>query len=146
MKKLTNKEYGELVKKKTPNSTLPKNLLTAFWVGGTICALGQALKNFFLNYGLDAETAGTSVSIALIFLGVLSTALGLYSKLAKFAGAGTLIPITGFANAVAAPAMEFKTEGVIAGVCAKMFTIAGPVIVISTFSSMVYGIILLVLG
>ena len=113
----------------------------AFVVGGLICTLGQALMNLYANLGLEKDSAGTAVSMSLIALSALFTGLSLYDNLARYAGAGTLVPITGFANSIAAPAVEFKTEGFILGVGAKMFTIAGPVIVYGVSASVVYGFI-----
>lgn len=139
---MTNKQYGEYVNKKSKPSPMLKNLVWAFVVGGLICVLGQALRDFYQSRGLGEEAAGTAVSMSLIFLSALFTALGLYDRLAKHAGAGTLVPITGFANSVVSPAMEFKSEGVITGMAAKMFVIAGPVIVFGVSASVVYGLIL----
>jgi len=144
--KMTNKEYGEYVKKKSPNSPTAGNMLKAFVIGGLICCIGQALVDGYQALGMDKETAGTVTSITLVFIGVALTALGVYDKIAKFAGAGTLVPITGFANSVAAPAMDFKSEGFITGMAAKMFIIAGPVIVFGIVSSVVYGLILVLFG
>ena len=138
---MTEKEYAKLVKDLSPKSPILKDCIWAFLVGGAICTLGQLIKNGYLALGLDQETAGTAVSMTLIALSALFTGLSLYDNLAKYAGAGTLVPITGFANAVAAPAVEFKTEGFILGVGAKMFTIAGPVIVYGLSASVVYGLI-----
>jgi len=138
---MTEKEYGQLVKEVSPNSPMGKDCLMAFVVGGLICTLGQAFLNLYKYLGLDKETAGTAVSMTLIALSALFTGLSLYDNLARHAGAGTLVPITGFANSIAAPAVEFKTEGFILGVGAKMFTIAGPVIVYGVSASVVYGII-----
>ena len=138
---MTNEEYGKLVKDISPKSPIVKNCIWAFLVGGTICCIGQVLKTGYLALGLDEENAGTAVSITLVFLSALLTGLSVYDDIAKRAGAGTLVPITGFANAVVAPAVEFKTEGFILGVGAKMFTIAGPVIVYGVSASVVYGII-----
>ena len=138
---MTNEEYGKLVKDISPKSPIVKNCIWAFLVGGTICCIGQVLKNGYLALGLDEENAGTAVSITLVFLSALLTGLSVYDDIAKRAGAGTLVPITGFANAVVAPAVEFKTEGFILGVGAKMFTIAGPVIVYGVSASVVYGLI-----
>ena len=121
------------------------DMLRAFLVGGLICAGGEGLRTLYISFGLDAESAGTAVSISLVFLGALFTGLGLYDDIARFAGAGTLVPITGFANSVVAPALEFKREGIIPGTCAKMFTIAGPVIVFGTLASAIYGVILILL-
>ena len=138
---MTNEEYGKLVKDISPKSPIVKNCIWAFLVGGTICCIGQVLKTGYLALGLDEENAGTAVSITLVFLSALLTGLSVYDDIAKRAGAGTLVPITGFANAVVAPAVEFKTEGFILGVGAKMFTIAGHVIVYGVSASVVYGII-----
>ena len=143
---MTNPEYKEYVKKKQPRSPLGRDMLRAFWVGGLICVLGQVLSGLFRRAGLDEESAGTAVSVTLVFLGALLTGLGVYDDVARYAGAGTLVPITGFANAVAAPALEFRREGLIAGTCARMFAIAGPVIVCGVGASVVYGLILNLLG
>ena len=142
---MTDREYREYVKKKQPRSPLGRDVLRAFWVGGLICVLGQALSGLYRRAGLDEESAGTAVSVTLVFLGALLTGLGVYDDIARYAGAGTLVPITGFANAVAAPALEFKREGFVAGTCAKMFAIAGPVIVFGVGSSVIYGVILVLL-
>mgnify|MGYP004593474839 CR=1 FL=1 len=139
---MTNEEYNEYIKKKQPRSPLGRDMLRAFLVGGLICAGGEGLRTLYTSLGLDAESAGTAVSISLVFLGALLTGLGLYDDIARFAGAGTLVPITGFANSIVAPALEFKREGLIPGTCAKMFTIAGPVIVYGTGASIVYGLLL----
>ena len=124
-----------------PKSPLWRDCLNAFWIGGLICALGQLLMNGYTALGLDETNAGTAVSMSLVALSALLTGLSLYDNIAKFAGAGTLVPITGFANAIAAPAVEFKTEGFVLGTAAKMFTIAGPVIVYGVSASVVYGLI-----
>jgi len=142
---MTNQEYNEYIKGKQPRSPLLPDMAKAFLVGGAICAAGQGLTQFFLCRGLDEQSAGTAVSITLVFLGALLTGLGVYDDIAKFAGAGTLLPITGFANSVVAPALEFKREGLIPGTAAKMFTIAGPVIVYGVGSSILYGLILCLL-
>ena len=142
---MTNEEYNEYIRKKQPRSPLGMDMLRAFLVGGLICAGGEGLRTLYISFGLDAESAGTAVSISLVFLGALFTGLGLYDDIARFAGAGTLVPITGFANSVVAPALEFKCEGIIPGTCAKMFTIAGPVIVFGTLASAIYGVILILL-
>ena len=142
---MTNEEYNEYIRKKQPRSPLGMDMLRAFLVGGHICAGGEGLRTLYISFGLDAESAGTAVSISLVFLGALFTGLGLYDDIARFAGAGTLVPITGFANSVVAPALEFKREGLIPGTCAKMFTIAGPVIVFGTLASAIYGVILILL-
>ena len=138
---MTEKEYGKLVKEMSPRSPLGKDCLFAFLVGGAICVLGQLIMDGYMALGLDKENAGTAMSMTLVALSALFTGLSLYDNLAKHAGAGTLVPITGFANAVAAPAVEFKTEGFVLGVGAKMFTIAGPVIVYGVSASVVYGLI-----
>ena len=135
------KEYGEIVKKHTPNSPMWKNMLWAFLVGGTICLIGQILNTFFESRGMEAEMVPSAVSISLIFFSILLTSLDVYDGIAKHAGAGTIVPITGFANAVAAPAIEFKTEGYILGVGAKMFTVAGPVITYGVVSSVLAGVV-----
>ena len=138
---MTEKEYGKLVESMSPKSPKWRDCLNAFWIGGLICLLGQLLMNWYENMGLEQTAAGTAVSITLVSLSALLTGLSLYDDIAKHAGAGTLVPITGFANAISAPAVEFKTEGFILGVGAKMFTIAGPVIVYGVSASVVYGLI-----
>ena len=138
---MTEREYRRIVKDLEETSPVLKDCIWAFCVGGAICALGQAIMNFWSWVGLDKEQAGTAMSMTLVAFSAFFTGLSLYDNLAKHAGAGTLVPITGFANAVAAPAVEFKTEGFILGVGAKMFTIAGPVIVYGTLASVVYGVI-----
>ena len=138
---MTEKEYGNLVEEMNPKSPIWRDCLNAFWFGGLICVVGQFLMNTFGNWGLDKEAAGTATSMTLVCLSALLTGLSLYDDIAKHAGAGTLVPITGFANSIAAPAVEFKTEGFILGVGAKMFTIAGPVIVYGVSASVVYGLI-----
>jgi len=138
---MTEKEYGKLIKDMAPKSPIWKDCFNAFWIGGLICALGQAIQNGYGALGLDKTDAGTATSMTLVALSALLTGLSLYDNIAKHAGAGTLVPITGFANAIAAPAIEFKTEGFILGVGAKMFTIAGPVIVYGVSASVIYGLI-----
>ena len=138
---MTEKRYGRLVSDMAPKSPILKDSFNAFWIGGLICALGQLILNGYTALGLEKENAGTAMSMTLVALSALLTGLSLYDNIAKYAGAGTLVPITGFANAVAAPAVEFKTEGFILGVGAKMFTIAGPVIVYGVSASVVYGLI-----
>ena len=142
MKNITNEAYARLVKDNEPPSPMGKNMLWAFLVGGSICTLGQALSNFFQSRGLDQEQAGTAVSLTLIFLTALLTGLGVFDMLAKHAGAGTLVPITGFANAVVSPAVEFKTEGFVTGTATKLFQVAGPVLVFGISASVVYGLLL----
>lgn len=138
---MTEKEYAELVKEMMPKSPIVKDCINAFWIGGLICVIGQFFNNRYLDMGLDKQLAGTAASMTLVALSALLTGLSIYDNIAKHAGAGTLVPITGFANAVAAPAVEFKTEGMILGTAAKMFTIAGPVIVYGVSASVVYGLI-----
>ena len=138
---MTEKEYSDLIQRLSPKSTMGKDLLWAFLVGGVICTIGQALMEFYGSVGLDETMAGTAVSMTLVALAALLTGFSVYDDIAKFAGAGTLVPITGFANSIAATAVEFKTEGFILGVGAKMFTIAGPVIVYGVSASVVYGLI-----
>lgn len=137
---MTQKQYAKLVKEISPPSPVGKDCLLAFLVGGLICTLGQGLTVLYSS-ALDKQNAATAASMTLVALSALLTGLSLYDDLAKAAGAGTLVPITGFANAISAPAVEFKTEGFILGVGAKMFTIAGPVIVYGLSASVVYGII-----
>jgi stage V sporulation protein AC len=138
---MTEKEYGELVKRLSPKSPIGKDCLGAFVIGGLICTLGQVFLNLYASLGLNKTDSGTATSISLILLSALLTGFSLYDNIAKFAGAGTLVPITGFSNAITAPAVEFKAEGFILGVGAKMFTIAGPVIVYGVSASVVYGLI-----
>ncbi len=142
LKQLTPEEYSSYVKKMASPSPLGKNMAWAFCVGGGICILGQALTDFFRLRGLDAAMAGTATSVTLIFLSALLTGLGFFDVIAKRAGAGTLVPITGFANAVVAPAMEFKHEGLVTGTSAKLFTVAGPVLAFGISASVIYGFIL----
>ncbi len=138
---MTQKQYAKLVGEISPPSPIWKDCLLAFLIGGAICLLGQGLITLYKNLSLDKEEAGTAASMTLVALSALLTGLSLYDDIAKAAGAGTLVPITGFANAISAPAVEFKTEGFILGVGARMFTIAGPVIVYGLGASVVYGFI-----
>jgi len=138
---MTNREYDRLVKDISPRSPIGKNCLFAFVIGGLICTVGQVLINGYTALGLEKTDASTAASMTLVVISAFLTGLSLYDDIAKHAGAGTLVPITGFANSVAAPAVEFKTEGFILGVGAKMFTIAGPVIVYGVSASVVYGLI-----
>ena len=138
---MTEMEYQALAEEMAPKSPMGKDCFNAFWIGGLICTVGQVFLNFYKNLGLDQDAAGTAMSMTLVAISALLTGLSLYDNIAKFAGAGTLVPITGFANSIAAPAVEFKTEGFILGVGAKMFTIAGPVIVYGVSASVVYGLI-----
>ena len=143
---MTNEEYKKYAEKRAPRSQTPGDMLRAFLWGGAICCLGQFFLELYGSLGLDAEAAGTACSITMIFFGAALTAAGVYDDVAKRAGAGTLVPITGFANSVAAPALEFKTEGFITGTAAKMFVIAGPVLVYGVAASVLYGILLVLLG
>ena len=143
---MTNAEYQRLVDARAKPSPTAKNLAWAFLVGGAISALGQGFLNLYLSWGLDQDQAGTAVSVTLIFLSALFTGLGWFDKLAKHAGAGTLVPITGFANAVVSPALEFRSEGLVMGVGARLFVIAGPVLVYGISASVVYGLLLVLLG
>ena len=136
---MTEKEYAQLITEMMPRSPIRKDCFNAFLVGGLICTIGQFLVNWYKTLGLNQEMAGTAGSMTLVALSALLTGLSVYDNIAKYAGAGTLVPITGFANAIAAPAIEFKTEGFILGVGARMFTIAGPVIVYGVSASVVYG-------
>ena len=138
---MTEKEYGKLISNMAPKSPIVKDCLNAFWIGGLICCIGQLIMNGYAALGLDKTDAGTATSMTLVVLSALLTGLSLYDNIAKYAGAGTLVPITGFANAIAAPAVEFKTEGFILGVGAKIFQIAGPVIVYGVSASVIYGLI-----
>ena len=138
--------YQQYVKLRAPRSPLLKNAALAFAVGGVICVAGQLILNGWLAAGLGEQEAGTAASCSLVFLSALLTGLNLYNKLARFGGAGTLVPITGFANAVVSPAMDFRSEGFVTGMAAKMFLIAGPVIVFGTLASVLYGVILRLLG
>lgn len=144
--KMNSEEYREFAAKRVPRSHAKLNMLKAFVSGGTICAIGQGILNFYKHIGLESGLAATACSITLVFLGVLLTGIGVYDDIASFAGAGTLVPITGFANSVAAAAIEFKSEGFITGTGTKMFAIAGPVIVYGISASVVYGLILCLTG
>lgn len=145
MQKMTNEQYAEYVKRKSPPSPLWGDLLKAFLIGGAICVIGELVTQLWLYAGLEREDASTACSMTLVFLGALLTGLGVYDDIAKFSGAGTLVPITGFANAVVSPALEFKSEGFVTGTAAKMFIIAGPVIVFGVSASIVYGLVLCLL-
>ncbi len=142
---ISQKEYEKLTQEKSPDSKLFRNCFWAFIVGGIICVIGESFTQLYMYFGADETNARTWTSVTLVFIGVLLTALNIYSKIAKHAGAGTLVPITGFANSVAAPAIEFKSEGFILGLGAKMFTIAGPVIVYGTLAGVIYGLILAIM-
>ena len=139
---ITPQEYQQYVKQKAKKSPLVKDTALAFLVGGGICVVGQLIQNGWATAGLGEQNAGTATSCSLVFLSALLTGLNLYNKLARFGGAGTLVPITGFANAMVSPALEFKSEGLILGTGAKLFTVAGPVLVYGISVSVVYGLIL----
>lgn len=140
--KLTNTEYDKITKECSPDTKYYKTLPMAFIIGGLICCIGQAFNDLYLYAGCDEEKAGTLTSVTLVVISAVLTGFGIYGKIAKHAGAGTLVPITGFANAVVSPALEFKTEGYVLGVGAKIFIIAGPVIVYGLAASFVYGVVL----
>ena len=137
----TKKDYQNYVDQITPNSPIYKNCFNAFWVGGLICVIGQIISSYCKIQGLDTQISGTIVSIILIGISAFLTSLNCFNKIGKFAGAGSLIPITGFANSIVSPAMEYKSEGYVMGVGAKMFTVAGPVLVYGISSSIIVGII-----
>ena len=137
------KDYQVYVKKKAKPSPIIKDTVLAFLIGGAICTIGQAVQNYWSSVGLNQEDAGAATACTLVLLSALLTGLNLYNKLGRFGGAGTLVPITGFANAVVSPALDFKSEGFITGMAAKMFIVAGPVIVFGTLASVVYGIVLM---
>lgn len=143
---MTNEEYGRYVAGMAKPSPLWKDLIWAFLVGGLICTVGQGLGDLYRSWGLNQTDAGTATSVTLIFLAALFTSLGWFDRLAKHAGAGTLVPITGFANAMVSPALEFKSEGLVLGVGAKLFAIAGPVLVYGISASVVYGAVLVFFG
>ena len=140
----TQKKYQEYVDKKSPNSPILKNCFNAFWVGGLICTFGQIISLICKARGFDEATSGTIVSIILIAISAFLTSLNLFNKIGKFAGAGSLVPITGFANSIVSPAMEYKSEGYVMGVGAKMFTVAGPVLVYGISTSILVGICYLI--
>ena len=140
----TQKKYQEYVDKKSPNSPILKNCFNAFWVGGLICTFGQIISLICKARGFDEATSGTIVSIILIAISAFLTGLNMFNKIGKFAGAGSLVPITGFANSIVAPSIEFKSEGYVMGVGSKMFTIAGPVLVFGISTSIIVGIVYLI--
>ena len=142
---MTPKEYQAYVKAKAPSSPLVRDCLRAFLVGGLICTLGQAIQNGWLAAGLTKDDAGAATACSLVLLSAVLTGLNVYSSIGRFGGAGSLIPITGFANAVVSPAIDFKAEGIVTGMAAKMFTVAGPVIVFGSLASVVYGVVLMLL-
>ena len=138
------KDYQDYVDKKSPNSPIIKNCFNAFWVGGLICSIGQIIMNICKTKGLSQEISGTIVSIILIVISAFLTGLNIFNKIGKIAGAGSLVPITGFANSIVSPAMEYKSEGYIMGVGGKMFTVAGPVLVFGISASIIVGIVYLI--
>ena len=140
------KDYQNYVKQKSKKSPIVKDVALAFAIGGAICVLGQLIQNGWAGTGLSREDAGTAASCTLVLLSALLTGLNLYHRIARYGGAGTLVPITGFANAVVSPAIDFKSEGFITGMAAKMFQVAGPVIVFGTTASVLYGAVLMLLG
>ena len=140
---MSNAEYAALIRARMPRSPFFADLGKAFVIGGLICCLGQGFLTLYQALGAAEEEAAAWCSVTMVFLGAFTTGVGVYDDLARHGGAGTLVPITGFANAVASPALEFKTEGMVAGLAAKMFIIAGPVIVFGTLASVVYGVVLL---
>ncbi len=142
----TKKDYQSYVDKKSPNSPIVKNCFNAFLVGGSICAIGQLIWEVCKSNGLETQTCTTIVSILLIFLSAFLTALNFFNRIGKFAGAGSLVPITGFANSIVSPAMEYKSEGYVMGVGAKMFIVAGPVLVYGISASIIVGIIYMIFG
>lgn len=144
--KMSEKQYGKYVKEKSPKSPLGRDMLFAFLIGGAICTIGQVVSNILLEVMPNTSDAAAMSSVCMVFLGAFFTALRIYDNMAKYGGAGTLVPITGFANAMVSPAMEFKSEGIVTGLCTKMFTIAGPVIVFGLIASYIYGIYLLIFG
>lgn len=139
-------KFTQYSKEAEPKPKLLKNCFNAFWVGGLFCDLGQLFMNIFLNFGVPRDDVGTYVSVVMVFIGAFLTGIGVYDKIAGFAGAGTVVPITGFSNSIVSPAMEFKKEGYVFGVAAKMFTIAGPVLVYGIGSSVVVGLIYYIIG
>ena len=140
----TKQEYSDYVDKKSPNSPILKNCFNAFWVGGLICSIGQIIMDFCKYQGMDEVSSSTIVSIILIAISAILTGLNIFNKIGKFAGAGSLIPITGFANSIVSPAIEYKSEGYVMGVGGKMFTVAGPVLVFGISTSILVGIIYLI--
>lgn len=139
----TNKDYQKYVDKKSPNSPIFKNCFNAFWVGGLICVIGQLIFDYFKFRGFSQEMCGTIVSISLIFISAFLTSINVFNRIGKFAGAGSLIPITGFANSIISPSIEYKSEGYVMGVGAKMFTVAGPVLVYGISTSVFVGLVYL---
>ena len=145
MKKVTKEQYSEMVKQTSPGTPILKNSFLAFLFGGFVCTTGQLICNIFINCGFTEKESRAIVSLTLITISALMTMIGIYDKLAQHVGAGLLVPITGFANSMVASAMEYRSEGYVLGVGAKLFTVAGPVIVYGVFSSMIYGVIILIM-
>ncbi len=143
---MSQKEYGKLVKEKSPKSPIFKDMCLAFIIGGLICAIGQCISVYIKSFGLNKEDTASLVSSVMIFLGAFLTGIGVYDRIAKYGKAGTLVPITGFANSIVSPSMEYKTEGYVLGVGTKMFIIAGPVLVYGITASVIYGIIFFAFG
>ncbi len=143
---ISQKQYAEMAKKASPPSKKLKDFTLAFLIGGIICTIGQLLREFYASLGLPEQVVKAAVPVSLIFMAAILTGLGVFEKIAKHAGAGTLVPITGFANAVVSPAIEFKTEGHVLGIGVKMFTVAGPVILFGTLASVVYGLVYWIIG
>ena len=139
--RITQQQYSKLVKKNSPKSNIIKDVVAAFITGGIICTIGQLINTFYKRFNLSEEHLSTLVSATMIFIGASLTGFGIYAKIARFAGAGTLVPITGFANSIVSPSIEYRTEGYVTGVGAKMFIIAGPVLVYGISSSIIYGIL-----
>lgn len=143
---MSDNQYDKLIKETNPKSPVLKDCIAAFFTGGLICLIGEVMRYIFLKNGFDDESAKSFVSLILIIITAILTGIGVFDKIAKFAGAGTIVPITGFANSVVSPAMEFKTEGKIMGTGANMFRIAGPVIVYGCSAAVLYGLILYLVG
>ena len=141
---VSKQEYQKYVDKKSPNSPIGKNIFNAFWTGGLICSIGQIIMNICKERGFDQTTSGTIVSIILIGIAAILTGLNIFNKIGKFCGAGSLVPITGFANSIVSPAMEYKSEGYVMGVGGKMFTVAGPVLVFGISSGIIVGILYMI--
>jgi len=146
MQKMTNEQYSAYIDQMAPKSKLGGNVVRAFFVGGLICAIGEGIIKVYVHYGMELENARTMSAVTLIFLGALLTGLNVYDKLAQVGKAGSLVPITGFSNAVVSPAMEFKSEGHVVGTAAKLFTIAGPVLVFGVLAAMAYGVVYALVG
>lgn len=144
--KLDKQQYQQMLEEKSPNSPLWRDCLLAFLFGGLICTIAECFRNFYASHGLSTELTATATSITMVFIGAFLTLVHLYDKIAKYAGAGTIVPITGFANAIVSPAMEFKSEGLVLGLGAKLFVIAGPVLVYGISASVIYGLILFFFG